>query len=521
MDPRLTARAERTRGFTRAAPVGETDGVERRSTPIFGALAAVLVVALLLVWWLVAGGGAEVPQVARESAAPTSAPSEALAGSAASAAPATGASELAAPDEPSFAPLESATELAPVAGERSVSSGDARLVLDVVASPMWIEKHSVVRLGPATLVVPARAETYLGQWRGDRWRFELDGLAPGPFTAHLATPSAPRLAHTTEPLVLELAAGDNTHTVDLGGRGQTVTWVLVYDDDARREVARVFGETGVDFSPDTTGASGVWAELRWSGTPVALAPFERVASERFASGDIAEARFDAVPDGDYELHVVCGLERHVSVPMASARVHLEPAYVRSSYVLDFAPRTETFAVELRVDGGGFLPESIDVVVCTLVPRAVAESSIAWTWNAAVVDGSARFEVPTLLAEPHRVVLSGEGTRPVFVDGERFAAGGAIDVRFERGSGGLVLGTGRFGAAAAAPAGGLTFAWHGEEHSLDLFGCAEVASDVVLPLDATVVIAPELWPAKFGATAQAPQRVVLREFGRVLLVDVRP
>jgi hypothetical protein len=85
----------------------------------------------------------------------------------------------------------------------------------------------------------------------------------------------------------------------------------------------------------------------------------------------------------------------------------------------------------------------------------------------------------------------------------------------------VLGTGRFGAAAAAPAGGLAFTWHGAERTFDLFGVAEVTSELDLPLDGTVVVPPQLWPAKFGATAGAPQRVVLREYGRVLLVDVRP
>jgi hypothetical protein len=487
---------------------------------MFGALAAALVVALLLVWWLIAGDGAGVHEVARESTAParTTAVETPRAAPVESAAE---LAELAAPDAPTFAPLESATELAPVAPERSAASGDARLVLDVLASTTWVEKHSVVRLGPATLVVPSRSETYLGQWRGDRWRFELEGLAPGPFTAELATPSAPRMGPAAEPLVVELVAGDNSHVVDLANRGQVVTWVLVYDDEARREVARVYGETQVDHGPDTTGASGVWAALYWSGAPVALAPFERVGSERFATGDVSEARFDAVPDGDYELRVVCGLERHVSVADARARVHLEPAHVRSPYVLDFAPRSDTFALDVRVDGGGVVPETIDVVVCSLVPRAVGESSIAWTWNAGVVDGIAHFDVPTLLARPHRVVLAAEGVQPVFVDGARFAAGGVLDVRFERGSGGLVLGTGRFGAAAVAPASGLVFDWHGARRTFDLFGVAEVTSELELPLDGTVVVPPELWPAKFGATAQAPQRVVMREYGRVLLVDVKP
>jgi len=427
---------------------------------------------------------------------------------------------------PAPAPID-AGPLAPADGDESErvarSSDDTRLELVVLPSPAWLEEGAPAHLGPAVLRLGgafAAREPYLGEWRGTGWLFQVDGLAPGVLELDLATPSAPRAA---EPLRLELAAGDTTHTVALAERGRAVRVVLVWEDDSRRRVDEAFAATGVYSGLDTTGDAVPFVELLAGGVPVAVAAFEAVAPERYVYGDVFEARFDAVPDGDYDVRVACGFERHASLAPGATRVRvrMEDAYVRVPVVLDLAWRAVALPLEVLVGDGAFVPERVDVVAFGVDAGGAGRSAIQWRAEAVVADGVARFEVPADLREPRRVMLAADGAQPLFLDGAAVRLGGRLVARFQPGSGGLVLAGGRCGGRAAAPVAGLDLTWHGAVQRLDLFGALELASPAELPFDRTVLGAPDVWRARFGSRSSAPVRADLVDSGSVVFLELRP
>jgi hypothetical protein len=401
--------------------------------------------------------------------------------------------------------------------------GATRLELVVVPSSAWLEEGVPAHLSPALLRLRgalAAREPYLGEWRGSGWLFQIDGLVPGALELELATPSAPPAA---APFELELVAGDNRHQLELASRGHAVRVVAVWEDDSRSRVDAAFAATGVYSGLDTSGDVVPFAELLSAGTPVAVAPFEAVAPERFVHGDVFEARFDAVPDGDYEVRVACGFERHASLAAGATtvRVRMEDAYVRVPVELDLAWRAADLPLEVLVGEGALVPERLEVVAYGAVAGASGQSAILWRAESAVLDGVARFDVPADLREPRRVMLAADGAQPLFLDGTAVRLGGRLVARFEPGSGGLVLAGGRCGGRAAAPVTGLDLTWHGDVQRLDAFGALELASPAELPFDRSVLGAPAVWRALFGSRDAAPVRVDLEERGSVVLLHLRP